>query len=276
MHGSSLYACCWRKWNWSATWSGWVHVCKLQSVWCVCVCVCVCVWFVQACIPLYLHAFVCMYIMCGAFCLCVCVCVCTYVCMYVCVCSHARAYRRMGERRKESVKADSGYFDDVSETFRHVSKHSRDAQKPDNEMQWFSLLGPTTGAVKADRWLHGDVRARRPDGMEPGSGGDQVFHWGIQYKIALICFCIVSATSLYLSELLHCFSPSRCLHSAPYTQIFRFGTEECMQDWKEWWGVGLAIWVGWGGGVHKVLTNFGIMNSWYKIAMHHSCVAHLR
>ena len=76
---------------------------------CVCACTCVCV---------------CMFV---CVCLCVCMCVCVFTCSYIRTC--------MVERRKKSMQADSGYFDDVSETFRHVSKHSRDAQKPDNEMQ---------------------------------------------------------------------------------------------------------------------------------------------
>ena len=52
-------------------------------------------------------------------------------------------------------------------------------------------------------------------------------HWlpisgRIQYKIALICFHIVSgAARLYLSELLHLYSPSRSLRSASDTRIFR-------------------------------------------------------
>ena len=189
--------------------------------------------------------------MCGAFCLCVCVCVCVcvYVRVYVCMCVFTCSCIQtcMGERRKKSVKADSGYFDDVSETFRHVNKQSRDTQKPDNEMQWFSLLGPTTGAVKADRWLHGDVRARRPDGMEPGSGGDQVFHWGIQYKIALICFCVVSATSPYLSELLHCFYFSLSSLSPLYPDIplWNWGMHAELEGMMGG-GVGNLGGVGWG------------------------------
>ena len=44
----------------------------------------------------------------------------------------------------------------------------------------------------------------------------------IQYKIAVICFHIVSGTApAYLSELLHLCSPSRCLRSAADTRIFR-------------------------------------------------------
>ena len=44
----------------------------------------------------------------------------------------------------------------------------------------------------------------------------------IQYKIALICFHIVSGTApTYLSELLHLYSPSRSLRSAADTRIFR-------------------------------------------------------
>ena len=52
-------------------------------------------------------------------------------------------------------------------------------------------------------------------------------HWlpissRIQYKIALICFHIVSGTAPpYLSELLHLCSPSRCPCSAADTRIFR-------------------------------------------------------
>ena len=52
-------------------------------------------------------------------------------------------------------------------------------------------------------------------------------HWlpigsRIQYKIALICFHIVSGTAPpNLSELLHLYSPSRCLHSAADSRIFR-------------------------------------------------------
>ena len=52
-------------------------------------------------------------------------------------------------------------------------------------------------------------------------------HWltissRIQYKIALICFHIVSCTaSPYLSELLRLYSPSRSLRSATDTRIFR-------------------------------------------------------
>ena len=52
-------------------------------------------------------------------------------------------------------------------------------------------------------------------------------HWlpissRIQYKIALICFHIVSGTAPpYLSELLHLYSPSRSLRSAADTRIFR-------------------------------------------------------
>ena len=44
----------------------------------------------------------------------------------------------------------------------------------------------------------------------------------IQYKIAFICFHIVSGTAPpYLSELLHLYSPSRSLRSASDTRIFR-------------------------------------------------------
>ena len=52
-------------------------------------------------------------------------------------------------------------------------------------------------------------------------------HWlpisnRIQYKIALICFHIISGTApLYLSELLHLYSPSRSLRLASDTRIFR-------------------------------------------------------
>ena len=52
-------------------------------------------------------------------------------------------------------------------------------------------------------------------------------HWlpissRIQYKIALICFHIVSGTvPPYLSGLLHLYSPSRSLRSAADTRIFR-------------------------------------------------------
>ena len=52
-------------------------------------------------------------------------------------------------------------------------------------------------------------------------------HWlpissRIQYKIALVCFHIVSGTAPpYLSELLHLYSPSRSLRSAADTRIFR-------------------------------------------------------
>ena len=52
-------------------------------------------------------------------------------------------------------------------------------------------------------------------------------HWlpissRIQYKMALICFHIVSGTAPpYLSELLHLYSPSRSLRSAADTRIFR-------------------------------------------------------
>ena len=52
-------------------------------------------------------------------------------------------------------------------------------------------------------------------------------HWlpissRIQYKIALICFHIVSGTAPpYFSELLHLYSPSRSLRSASDTRIFR-------------------------------------------------------
>ena len=52
-------------------------------------------------------------------------------------------------------------------------------------------------------------------------------HWlpissRIQYKIALICFHIVSGTAPPdLSELLHLYSPSRSLRSAADTRIFR-------------------------------------------------------
>ena len=52
-------------------------------------------------------------------------------------------------------------------------------------------------------------------------------HWlpissRIQYKIALICFHIVSGTAPpYLSESLHLCSPSLSLHSVSDTQIFR-------------------------------------------------------
>ena len=52
-------------------------------------------------------------------------------------------------------------------------------------------------------------------------------HWlpissRIQYKIALICFHIVSGTApSYLSELLHLYSPSRSLRSPSDTRIFR-------------------------------------------------------
>ena len=48
------------------------------------------------------------------------------------------------------------------------------------------------------------------------------FNNRIQYKIALICFRIDSGTAPpYLSELLHIYSPSRCLRSAWDTGIFR-------------------------------------------------------
>ena len=75
--------------------------------------VCVCVCFVQACIPLYLHAFVCVYIMCGAFSVCVCVhmcvcmyvCVCVFVCMYVCVCVHMLIHTDMYGRKKKKKHA---------------------------------------------------------------------------------------------------------------------------------------------------------------------------
>ena len=52
-------------------------------------------------------------------------------------------------------------------------------------------------------------------------------HWfpissRIHYKIALICFHVVSGTAPpYLSELLHLYSPSRSLRSAADTRIFR-------------------------------------------------------
>ena len=52
-------------------------------------------------------------------------------------------------------------------------------------------------------------------------------HWlpissRIQYKIALTCFHIISGIApTYLSELLHLYSPSRFLRSAPETRIFR-------------------------------------------------------
>ena len=52
-------------------------------------------------------------------------------------------------------------------------------------------------------------------------------HWlpvssRIQYKIALICFHIVSGTTPpYLSELLHLYSPSRSLRSSSDIRIFR-------------------------------------------------------
>ena len=52
-------------------------------------------------------------------------------------------------------------------------------------------------------------------------------HWlsissQIQFKIALICFHIISGTaSPYLSELLHLYSPSRSLRPASNTRIFR-------------------------------------------------------
>ena len=55
-------------------------------------------------------------------------------------------------------------------------------------------------------------------------------HWlpisrWIQNKIDLICFHIVSDTALlYLSELLHLYSPSRSLRSAADTRIFRAPT----------------------------------------------------
>ena len=55
-------------------------------------------------------------------------------------------------------------------------------------------------------------------------------HWlpissRIQYKIALICFHIVSGTAPpYLSELLHLCSSSRPLRSASDTRIFRVPT----------------------------------------------------
>ena len=67
-------------------------------------CVCgVCVYVCVVCAGMYTPVLACIcvhvYYVWGI--LSVCVCVCTYVCMYVCVCSHARAYRRMGERRKK-------------------------------------------------------------------------------------------------------------------------------------------------------------------------------
>ena len=63
-------------------------------------------------------------------------------------------------------------------------------------------------------------------------------HWlpieqRIKYKLSLLCFKIIShQASIYLSELLHLYTPSRQLHSSTDTQMFRipsFRTKYCGQ-----------------------------------------------
>ena len=73
-----------------------------------------------------------------------------------------------------------------------------------------------------------------------------VLHWQpissrIQYKIALVCFHIVSSTApVYVSELLRLYSPCSCLRSASDTRIF--GVPRVVKrNWGSFQYIGPAI-----------------------------------
>ena len=86
-----------------------------------------------------------------------------------------------------------------------------------NNCRWSRMVTDTTSTSLPLSWLSFCMKAVEVYDL----------HWlpissRIQYKIALICFHIISGTAPpYRSELLHLYSPFRSLRSASDTRIFR-------------------------------------------------------